>query len=335
MTNINSYNNNNIEYQSTTKLQNQTISANIIHKKSGSCADFNTPKEGKEGVTLNILTGQYIRDNKIVEDENKKVDNYNTIEENIKNNKLNEDNINDFINEYENEDNFKYNVLYNSSASKVVKYYDYTNKFGLVYLISSDSNYIGICFSDFSSIIYNANLAVVDNKNKLIYNYFDKDHKNLANFDEAGIDTYIKSKNINKDLAKKCEIMKQIVQKHSQEVSNLKPLFGNNDYQNYNLNKIVILKDFLKVQQAILLRLSNKLVQIMFADQTEILMSTESTDFIYRNKNGEEVFDSIQSVMASDNNEIIKRIKFSKNLMVHFVKTFKQGGGVSGGLIKK
>lgn len=333
MTNINSHNN--IDQNVLVKNTHQTINVNLIHRKSGSCVDFNSQsnKEGKEGgATLNVFTGQYVLDsnnNAIdAEDQNKK-EVFSTIEENFqKINKMNEEqNINEFINEYENEDNLKSNTLYSSSASKVVKYFDYSNKFGLVYLISSEYNYIGICFNDFSTLIQNASISLVDNKNKFIYNYFDKEHKNIVNFDEAGFESMVKSKTLNKELSKKCEIMKQIVQKYSQDVSNLKPLmFVNIDSQNYNLNKIVILKDFLKVQQAILLRLSNKLVQISFADQTEILLSTDSSDVIYRNKNGEEVFESIQNIMASENNEVIKRIKFSKNLMVHFVKTYKTTG---------
>ena len=290
--------------------QNQTINVNS-QKKSF----LDGANEKKEIIgSLNVMTGQIVR----------KEDDYNTIEDNFhKINKLNEEqNMNDFISEFENEDENK-NTLYNSSNSRIVKFFDYSTKFGLVYLISSEYNYIGICFNDFSTLIQNANLSAVDSKNKLIYNYFDKDHKNLVNFDELGLDSCIKSKQSNKDLAKKCEIMRQIVNKYSQEVANLKPLYDNNDMSNYNLNKIVILKDFLKVQQATLLRLSNKLVQIVFSDQTEIMLSTEATDVIFRNKNGEEVFDSIQSIMASDSVEIIKRIKFSKNLMIHFVKTFK------------
>ena len=304
------------------KNQHQTINATgggmgVVHRKSGSCADFNQEKVGSG--SINVLTGQIVENDK---------PNMNTIEENF--NKINEindeQNFNQFISEFDNEDE-KNNLLYLAASSKVVKYYDYTSKFGLVYLITSENNYIGVCFNDFSTIIQNTSLAVMDSKSKLIYNYFDKDHKNIMNFDEIGLDSFIKSKTQNKEMSKKCEIMKQIVIKYSQEISELKPLFERNDVN--DLPKVVILKDFLKVQQAMLLRLSNKLIQIIFADQTEILMSTESTDFIYRNKHGEEIFDSIQNVMNSDSTEIIKRIKFSKNLMVHFIKTYKNGTGNS------
>ena len=94
------------------------------------------------------------------------------------------------------------------------------------------------------------------------------------------------------------------------------------------MQKVVFVKDFMKVQQATMFRLSNKLVQIGFIDQTEIMMSTESTDFIYKSKNGEEITDTIFNGICSDNNDVVKRIKFSKSLLIYFVKTYKSGGTV-------
>ena len=57
-----------------------------------------------------------------------------------------------------------------------------------------------------------------------------------------------------------------------------------------------------------------QLQQLEF-DQTEILMSTESSDFIYKSKNGEEITDTIFNGICSDNNDIVKRIKFAKSLL--------------------
>lgn len=278
------------------------------HRKSGSYSDFNNAQIG-----MNI-NGQIVRDNRVIDEEK------NDDEEN-------EENINNFLNELEKGDDAGVNnILYTSSLSKVISFYDYTVKFGYVYIISSEYNFIGICFNDFSSLILNISLLMIDNKNKLCYNYFDKDHKNLLNFDEIGFENTIKQKTTNKDFAKKCEIFKQIHQKYNNEISNLKPLYGNIDTAAYNINKVVFIKDFMKVQQATMFRLSNKLVQISFVDQTEILMSTESADFIFKNKNGEEITDSIFNGICSDNNDIVKRIKFAKSLMIYFVKTYKTGG---------
>ncbi len=291
------------------KRLSESKTINAFHKKSESCLEFKNEKQ--EGAVLNIMTGQIVKN-----------DNLNTIDE-INNDEQNDENFKEFVSEYEKENNLKDNILYASSASKLVKYYDYSSKFGIVYMISNEYNYLGICFNDFTTLIQNSSLSVIDNKHKLIYNYFDKDHRNIANFDENSLDLYSKGKSSSKDLTKKCEIMKQILIKHSQEVQNLKPIYEKNEISNYNLSKLVIVKDFIKVQQAIMFRLSNKLVQIIFADQSEVILSTESTDCIFKDKSDEEFFDSISNIMSSDNVDVIKRIKFSKNLMLHFVKTFK------------
>ena len=70
-------------------------------------------------------------------------------------------------------------------------------------------------------------------------------------------------------------------------------------------------------------RLSNKLIQIFFNDQTEIIFSTETSDFIFKNKKGEEEQESIQNAMNGDNNDVIKKIKLAKTMLIYFVKNHK------------
>jgi polo-like kinase 1 len=286
-----------------------TIKTNSTnHKKSNSFLEFNSSN--------NIVK---VKNKKIIDEEglNQSLDD--NEKENLNNN------INNFLLELENENNVQPNLLYSQSLSKIVNYFDFTSKFGIVYIISSEFNFIGISFNDFSTLILNLSLIMVDNKNKLCYNYFDKEHKNILNFDESGFDLYLKQKTISKELTKKFEIFKQIHLKYRNEISNLKPLYGNIDSASYSISKVIFIKDFIKVQQAIMFRLSNKLIQICFPDQTEILMSTESVDFIFKNKNGEEFCDSIYNGICSDNNDIVRRIKFSKSLMIYFVRTYKSG----------
>ena len=76
-------------------------------------------------------------------------------------------------------------------------------------------------------------------------------------------------------------------------------------------------------KNAILFRLSNKLIQIFFSDNTEVTFSTETTDFMFKNKKGEEEQESIQNAMSGDDNDLIKKIKVAKNLLIYFVKTHK------------
>ena len=211
----------------------------------------------------------------------------------------------------------------NIFMNKITKFYDYTNKFGIIYFVNN--SYLGICFNDYSNILKNCSIEETpDNKNvnkELQYIYLEKDGKNILNFDENGFEAYIKNiKTSSKDIVKKFDIFKHILQKYTGE---LKTITGNFPPSHMPNTKICYVKKFLKVQQAMMFRLSNKLIQVSFVDKTELIMSTETSDFLYRTKNNEEMQDSIQNVMGGDNLELIKRIKFAKNLLIHFVKNQK------------
>lgn len=283
-----------------------------MHKKTPSCMDFNDSKPDQiDNIISNkqaVISPMYkSRGSTIVNDENGDEINKNKIIRELENNEMDD----------------KGTLLHTQANSKIIKLLDYSNKFGFIYLISSDYNFLGISFNDFSTLIKNFSLYLVDNKNTLVYNYFDKDHNNTHNFDEAKFEDYVRNKNSNKELSKKCVIFKQIVSKYKNELNFPKPIFGNIDQNNYNVNKVVYVKDFMKVQQAVLFRLSNKLIQVCFVDMTEIILSTDSTDFIFKDKKGEEIYDSLQNCLNSDNTEIIKRIKYAKSLMIHYVRNHK------------
>ena len=83
----------------------------------------------------------------------------------------------------------------------------------------------------------------------------------------------------------------------------------------------VFVKKFMKTQQAILFRFSNKLIQIFFSDKTELILSTKGINMaFYRNKNNEETSELIENIMNSDNEDLIKKIRFAKNLLINFLK---------------
>lgn len=231
--------------------------------------------------------------------------------------------------------------------NKISKFYDYSNKFGIVYLVNN--THIAICFNDNSNILKNISfgqknsgisfqnnkqeignislniksenigseskfLTLMNNKN-FHYVYIDKDG-NPQNYDETTFESFLSSQSASKEMNKKFEIFKHILSKYTPEILAMQD-------PHKNSNSIFYIKKFIKVQHATLFRLSNKLIQVCFVDKTELIMSTESSDFYFRNKNGDELLESIQSIMNSENSELIKRIKYSKNLLIHFVKNQK------------
>jgi len=76
-------------------------------------------------------------------------------------------------------------------------------------------------------------------------------------------------------------------------------------------------------------RLSNKIVQVNFQDHTEIMLSSENKLVTYVNKRGERQTYPLSSAMESSNLEMVKRLKYTKDILTHMlnanVNTAKPG----------
>ena len=75
----------------------------------------------------------------------------------------------------------------------------------------------------------------------------------------------------------------------------------------------------MKTRHASLLRLSNKIVQVAFSDKTEIILSSESKLVTYVNKKGERQKYPISNALDSDNSEMAKRLKYTKEILTHML----------------
>ena len=72
------------------------------------------------------------------------------------------------------------------------------------------------------------------------------------------------------------------------------------------------MKKWLKTKHAILFRLSNKVVQVIFEDQSELTMSSVSKKVSYMNKKGERTNFYLNTALESGNQEMIKRLNYSR-----------------------
>ena len=61
-----------------------------------------------------------------------------------------------------------------------------------------------------------------------------------------------------------------------------KHLLKSND--NWNSDKNIYVKKWLRTKHAIIFRLSNKIIQVIFFDQTEIILHSENHAITYVNK---------------------------------------------------
>ena len=75
----------------------------------------------------------------------------------------------------------------------------------------------------------------------------------------------------------------------------------------------------MKTKHAILFRLSNKIVQVSFLDQTEIILSSETKIVTYVGKKGERLNYPLTTALDSNNNEMTKRLKYTKQILMHML----------------
>ena len=205
---------------------------------------------------------------------------------------------------------------------RISKYFNYSSKFGFVYFINN--THIGICFNDFSNILK----SVPQNQNeKSEYLYYEKDGQPYTPLDDTELDNYLKNESTSRDIIKKFEIFKRIVEKHQKdfdEIKDLKNVFIPVNFNNIEgNNKVFFIKKFLISKNCVLFRLSNKLIQIFFNDDTEVSFSTETTKFLYINQEGKEINRDIQDAMNGTDKDLTNKIKISKNMLIYFVKTHK------------
>jgi polo-like kinase 1 len=66
-------------------------------------------------------------------------------------------------------------------------------------------------------------------------------------------------------------------------------------------------------------RLSNKIVQVNFQDHTEILLNSESRLVTYVNKKGERSTMPLNLALESNNAEMTKRLKYTKDILTHIL----------------
>ena len=85
------------------------------------------------------------------------------------------------------------------------------------------------------------------------------------------------------------------------------------------MKDIVYVKKWMRTRHAIMFRLSNKVVQVNFQDHTEIMLSSETKVVTYVNKKGERSTYPLNSAMESANLEMVKRLKYTKDILTHML----------------
>ena len=184
----------------------------------------------------------------------------------------------------------------------IKKWIDYSMKYGLGYILSN--GHVGVYFNDSTKIIYKPNGA----------NFIYIERKVDRN---ENISSHDFNENFNKDLNKKVILLNHFKSYLLEEAKNT--IVEKKTSENIDENKFVYLKKWMKTKHSTLFRLSNKLVQVCFIDQTEIHLSSETKVVTYVNKRGERLTFHLANAFDSNNIEMIKRLRYTKQILMHML----------------
>jgi len=211
----------------------------------------------------------------------------------------------------------------------VKKWVDYSSKYGLGYLLSN--GFTGVFFNDSSKIILNPQ--------GWSFNYIERRQS-----DKQEIVSTHSLNDYPKELQKKVTLLQHFrsylegdtnsigaEMKTNNPISST-PIEGNDksdDASKKSFN-FVYVKKWMRTKHAIMFRLSNKIVQVCFQDHTEIILSSESRVVTYVNKKGDRLTYPLSNALESNNSEMTKRLKYTKDILTHMLN-LNQGNPGTGG----
>eukprot|EP01017_Pseudomicrothorax_dubius_P050961 TRINITY_DN9731_c0_g1_i1.p1 TRINITY_DN9731_c0_g1~~TRINITY_DN9731_c0_g1_i1.p1 ORF type:complete len:474 (+),score=34.83 TRINITY_DN9731_c0_g1_i1:570-1991(+) len=182
----------------------------------------------------------------------------------------------------------------------IVTFKDLSLKFGLGYLLTNNS--VGVCFNDASKM-------VLDPTNTH-YQYYER------TIDKIDV---MSKHNYNEEAPpelKKKHILLQTFKSSFDKISSQAKVFTDNVSKDL---MCVYVKKWIKTKHAYLFRLSNKLVQVYFMDNSQVILTTTSSMFMYVTKKGEKHTGELSKALESENQEMVKRVKYAKEILAMLI----------------
>ena len=177
--------------------------------------------------------------------------------------------------------------------------YDYSQNFGLLYRMNKD-NLIGAVFNDKSILFKIMGKGVV---------YYVNKKKNILT------PKAFEKKNIITEIKQKYEILTNF-----EKYLNTQNTDKNKDRKNqssgtFNISNAIYIKKIIKSDKAIMMKFSNKIIQLTFKDDTKLIIDNEKTQQVYFfDKNNKKHHYSIHLVNKSTNKRFINRYEHYKKI---------------------
>jgi len=200
----------------------------------------------------------------------------------------------------------------------VTRYVDYTSKYGLGFLLNNGSS--GVYFNDSTKVVLNAH---GDD-----FHYIERrklTNKNEGTQQTGHRDPFICKYNLSdypETMQKKVTLLKHfksylMEQQQREEVHD--DTHSSAGSKEEDEDGFIYVKKWVRTRHAILFRLSNRTVQVVFYDHTEIILSSEARFVTYVDKSQQRSTNSVHEVTADPSCEIAKRLKYTMDILQHLI----------------
>jgi POLO box duplicated region len=196
----------------------------------------------------------------------------------------------------------------------VTRYVDYTSKYGLGFLLSNGSS--GVYFNDSTKAVIEAHRDT--------FQYIERKKLDDDGTPRRG-ETVLETHSLNsypEFLKKKVTLLKHfrdylIEQQMKTDCDEENHFDGIGDI--FAASELVYVKKWVRTKHAIMFFLSNKTVQVVFYDQTEVLFTPDIAFLTYVDKNRIRSTYSFTDELVGSLSEIEKRLKYTKEIMVQLL----------------
>lgn len=196
----------------------------------------------------------------------------------------------------------------------VVKWVDYASKYGVGYILSDGS--IGVYFNDSTKII-------------LVSDGTHFDYITRRTQEKPEIRTTHSWEDYPEDLKKKVTLLRHFKNYMLTDVlerkdgatageSSLQPS-GAQKKVAYDPGQAPFVKKWTRNKHAIMFQLSNKIVQVVFFDKTEAVLSSKSHTVTYVDKRGQVQSYPLSNVLDVPSAELAKRLRYTKDILVNLL----------------
>jgi len=205
----------------------------------------------------------------------------------------------------------------------VTRYVDYTSKYGLGFLLNDGSS--GVYFNDSTKAVHS---AAADS-----FVYVERRKTSSGGVREP-VSMYTLKNYPEDTLKKKVTLLQHFrsylleQQKRAEEAGEAEPLTPSNfeERQDSDTDEtpMIFMKKWIKTKHAMLFRLSNGTVQVLFYDMTEVLISSEGNLITFVDKERNRFVHSIAEIANKQHGDVSRRLKYAKEILSQLISASKR-----------